>query len=141
MEAVKKIYEAVKGFNPCELFKGDEDFNRMMEIFTSPQGIEFCLKHNVLNSAVFEAIEGLSLARWGVYVDAGQKRLQNERLAVLIGDCDFDLEYDTLVHPCKVVLFNGARARVKASGYSVVRVEKQDGCECEVTITDSAIVR
>ena len=77
----------------------------------------------------------------GIWIDAGVKKLKNERIVVLIGDCDFKLVYDTLEYPCKVVLMKGARAKIVAGGFSVVRIEAQEGCIYKVKKGRFAVVK
>ncbi|MCQ2299697.1 MAG: hypothetical protein MJZ81_06200 [Bacteroidales bacterium] len=141
MDISRTLYEEARRFSPCSLFRGNETGEELMDLFASPQGTEFCMKHDFPSMARFRAFGGDMAEKRGIYIDSGARRLKNARIAILVGDCDFDLEYDTMEHPCKVVLMKGARARVSASGYSVVKIERQEGCLVTCHAHDNAVIR
>lgn len=141
MDIVERIYNSAKPFHPCGLFTGRESLEEMLEVFLSPQGLEFCVAHDFLVKADLQALKAMSLEDWGIWIDAGRKASQNARIVVLVGDCDFTLSYDTLEHPCRVVLLKGAKAQISASGYAVVSVSAQKGCSYSVNVKDHAVVR
>lgn len=140
MDIVRQIYLESRRYKPCGLFRGTESMEELAELFLSSQGIEFCLVNEFPSREIFRRLKEHDFSRMGIHIDEGKKALKNPRMAVLVGDCDFLLEYDTLDYPCKVVLMHGARAHIKASGFTVVRVEKQKGCGCNVETSNSAIV-
>lgn len=140
MDIVRHIFLEAKRFRPCKLFKGNETLEELMGLFLTPQGIEFCIVNNFPSRDILSRLKEYHLVRMGIHIDGGKKRLKNARLVVLAGDCNYTLEYDTLDYPCKVVLLHGARAEIKASGYAVVKIEKQAGCECIIYKSDNAIV-
>ena len=40
-------------YRMCDMFKGTEDLQSLIRLFTSPQGMEFCIKHRFPNIATF----------------------------------------------------------------------------------------
>ena len=38
-------------YRMCDMFKGTEDLQSLIRLFTSPQGMEFCIKHRFPNIA------------------------------------------------------------------------------------------
>lgn len=140
MDIVKQLYKDARPYKPCKLFRGDETFRELMELFLSPQGLEFCIAHDFPRNDRLRAIKEAGASGMGVWIDAGKKRAENARIIVLVGKTDFNLHYDTLEHACRVVLMKGARCTLHASGYAVVSVLAQEGCECIKHVTDKAVV-
>lgn len=141
MDIVKQLYKDSRPFKPCSLFKGTETFREMMNLFLTPQGIEFCIANDFPSRGRLRAIKEAGVSEMGIWIDEGVKRAENARIAVLIGNTEGDLYYDTLDYPCRVVLMKGAKCTVHASGYAVVSVTAQDGCEVVRDVKDKAVVR
>jgi len=141
MDIVKQLYKDAQPFKPCRLFRGTETFREAMELFLSPQGLEFCIAHDFPRRGRLQAIREAGAEKMGIWIDAGHKRAENARKIVLVGDTEGELYYDTLEYACQVVLMKGARCVIHASGYAVVSVLAQDGCSVQKHVTDKAIVR
>lgn len=139
-DIAKRIFELARPFGPCRMFKGNESDVDLLRLFLSPQGLEFCTKYDFLKAEHFADFPAGLLAKWGIYADTGNVAFINEETVVLVGRCSAMLEYDSLDYVCQVVLLGGARATIKARGWSVVRVHKAAGCECEVDRQDNAVV-
>lgn len=141
MDIVKKLYKAARPFGPCGMFRGTESFRELMELFLSPQGIEFCMENDFPPAGYLQAVREAGASEMGIHIDEGKGTARNARIIALVGDTDFELFYDTLEYACKVVLMKGARCTIHASGYSVVSVSAQPGCEVFKDISDRAIVK
>lgn len=141
MDLIKELYEAAQPLNACGLFTGQETFEDMIKVFLTPQGIEFCIKNDFPDKSYLRPIKERNVSEMGIWIDAGEKELRNERIVVLVGNCNFKLVYDTLEYPCKVVLMKGARAKIIARGFSVVKIEAQEGCEYKVKKGRFAVVK
>lgn len=141
MDLVKQLYEEALPLKPCSLFRGTETFREMMQVFLSPQGLEFCISHDFPRDEHLAAIREAGAADMGVHIDEGSGLALNPRTIVLVGDTDFDLFYDTVGYACRVALMKGARCKIHASGYAVVSVTAQPGCGVMKTVRDHAIVR
>jgi len=141
MTIVEKLYEAAKPYHPCNLFKGTETLDELLQVLLTPQGWEFCIKYDFPGNEQLGLLKTYINEDMDIYIDAGHKSLRNHKLVILAGDCDFRLEYDTLEHPCRVVLLKGARARIRANGYAVVAVNAAEGCTYSKNIHDHAIIR
>ena len=66
--------------------------------------------------------------RYGIYIDAGHIRLENERTVVLIGKTSACLSYDSKGRH-EVILMHGAQASIQASAWAVVFVSGEHGCQ------------
>lgn len=124
----------------CDMFKGTEDIAELARLFTSPQGIEFCLAANFPNLSVFRLFKRLdNPQKYGFYIDAGAITLKNPQTAVLIGRTSATIVCDTCsAHT--VVTMHGASATILASGWSVVRAEAGTATNIMRRTSDHAII-
>ena len=126
-------------YRACDMFKGTEDVKALADLFTSPQGAEFCIAHRFPNLAVFRLFKAFSPERYNVYIDAGKIALRNPKKAVLVGRTSAVVDCDTLERH-GVWLMHGAKAVINASGWAVVRVESSAGCQVIKNVTGNAVI-
>lgn len=123
----------------CDLFKGTESVGELARIFTSAQGIEFCLAANFPTLHTLRLFKPFRPEQYGFYIDAGNITLKNPKTAVLIGKTTATIECDTCeMHT--IVTMHGAAATVLASGWSVVRTDTGIGTNMVRRTTDHAII-
>lgn len=72
-------------YRMCDMFKGTEDLQSLIRLFTSPQGMEFCIKHRFPNIATFRLFKPFNPEKYGVYIDAGIITLRNPEKRFLSG--------------------------------------------------------
>lgn len=82
---IKQIYSQARQLGCCDLFKGTEDFEALVRLFRSPQGVEFCMNNHFPNTATFRLFKPLRPEQYGIYIDAGNITLTNPDKAILIG--------------------------------------------------------
>lgn len=110
------------------MFAGTEDEARVLRLFTSPQGLEFCAKNNWPTLEQMRAFDKAKAEWTGVYIDAGNITLHNPRRAVLIGDTHASLLFDDWAEvKHNVVVVHGATAKIAATHWAVVFAEKNVG--------------
>lgn len=123
----------------CEMFKGTENLAELAELFTSPQGLEFCLSASFPNLNTFRLFKRHNPQRFGVYIDAGEITLHNPRRAILIGRTTATIKCDTCERH-EVVTMHGASATVLASGWTVVSATAGRGTNITRRASDNAII-
>lgn len=123
----------------CNIFKGTEDIAGIARLFTSPQGVEFCLAANFPNLATLRLFKRFNPERYGIYIDAGSITLNNPKTAVLIGKTNAIIECDTCANHT-IITMHGATATVLASGWAVVRTEAGASTTIIRRTTDNAII-
>lgn len=123
----------------CNIFKGTEDIAGIARLFTSPQGVEFCLAANFPNLATLRLFKRFNPERYGIYIDAGSITLNNPKTAVLIGRTTATVKCDTCENHT-VITMHGATATVLASGWAVVRTEAGASTSIIRRATDNAII-
>lgn len=117
------LNEAVK-LGACEASGKATDWKSLAWLFFSPQGMEFCRKHNYPSLDVFRQMDGV-ISSLGVYVD-NACNVTNEDVA-LVGESQSELHFSGTDRPYKVILMHGAKARIYAGMYAVVKVENISG--------------
>lgn len=123
----------------CNIFKGTEDIAGIARLFTSPQGVEFCLAANFPNLATFRLFKCFTPERYGIYIDAGNISLKNPKTAVLIGKTIATIQCDTC-EKHTIITMHGASATVLASGWAVVRTETGTSTNIIHRTSDNAII-
>ena len=123
----------------CEMFKGTETLPELAELFTSPQGLEFCLAAGFPNLATLRIFKRHNPQRFGVYIDAGEITLHNPQRAILIGKTHATIKCDTCENHL-IVTMHGASATVLASGWAVVATKAGHGTNITRRTTDNAII-
>lgn len=124
----------------CEMFKGAENLEGIVELFTSAQGIEFCLAAHFPTLSTLRLFKPHNVERFGIYIDAGEIELKNPRRAVLIGRTQAKLIYTEQKPLHKVVALKGASVTIKAEGWSVVALTAERGCQKIIQTSGNAIV-
>lgn len=121
----------------CDMFKGNETLDELVELIFSPRGIEFLTKFGFPDLATFRKFKPYHPERFGVYIDSGKITLTEARRAFLIGDTVATVKYRESAGN-RLHLMHGASASVLACGYSVVRVEKDMKSEVSFIKQDHA---
>ena len=121
----------------CDMFKGDETLEELIGLMFSPRGVEFMTAYNFPDIATFRRFKKYHPERYGVYIDSGKISLSEARKIFLIGDTVAELKYRQTAGN-RLFLMCGAKASVIASGYSVVKVEKDKESEVSYIVQDNA---
>lgn len=130
-------YEMAHKLCACQMFTGNESLEEMIKLMFSPQGIEFLTNNHFPDIATFRAFKKYCPERYGVYIDCGEISLSNVRNVFLVGNTSAELSY-TDITGNRVVLMWGASAHVKASGFSIVKIEKDDTSTVKTEKSDFA---
>lgn len=137
---IKQIYAQARLLNACDLFTGKErTLDDIVRLFSSVQGLEFCIKNHFPNIATFRKFKPFNVERFGIYIDAGCITLENPAKAILIGRTSATVNCDTLARH-EVFLLHGAKAVVNASKWAVVATTVEQGCSIIRNTSENAIV-
>lgn len=121
----------------CDMFKGDETLEELIGLVFSPRGVEFMTTYNFPDIATFRRFKKYRPERYGVYIDSGKISLLEARKVFLIGDTTAELKYRETAGN-RLFLMCGANASVIASGYAVVKVEKDKSSRVDYIVQDNA---
>jgi hypothetical protein len=132
-------YEMARKLCACHMFTGDESLEEMITLMFSPQGLEFLTTNHFPDLKTFRTFKKYCPERYGVYIDCGEISLADERYVFLVGNTTAELSYEE-TNRNYVALMWGAKAHIKASGFSIVKVEKDDVSTVNVEKSDFAKV-
>lgn len=131
--------EVAQKLAQCKMFSGNEDIAGLVDLLTSPQGIEFCLNNQFPALPTFRQFKQYDPEKYGVYIDAGGMVVKNPERIVLIGRTSATLNFDTNERH-EVILMHGARCVINASRWAVVSYKSTPDCQVICNITQNAIV-
>lgn len=121
-DLIKGIYHDALTLGACNKITGHEDMDGIIKVLFSPQGREFCMKHQFPSKEVFRKFLKYHPERYGVYIDAGKIELVEPKDVYLIGNTRAVIRLEN-TESHRICVMHGARASVHAGGFSVVRVE------------------
>lgn len=133
----RALFNMAEKYRECCMFKGTEDVEQIVKLFTSTQGVEFCQRYNFPDIKTLRHFKQYNVERFGVYIDAGEISLNNVRRVVLIGDTEATITCDN-VRRYEVIMMHGAKAEITASGWAVVFITNKCGCEVKTIAKDRA---
>lgn len=127
-------------YRDCHLFKGTEGIAELAELYKSPQGTEFCIRHHFPSLAVLRLFKAEHTERYGIYIDAGNITLDNPAGKVMLVGMTVATVNCTELRNYRIACLHGAKAIVNASGWAVARVEAEKGCQAIRNKSGNAIV-
>ena len=130
------LNDAIK-LGACQESSKVSDWKSLAWLFFSPQGVEFCKKHNYPSLEAFKQMND-TISSLGVYVNTAVK-LTNTNTA-LIGENQSELHFSGTEKPYKVILMHGAKAKIYAGMYAVVKIENISG-DCEIYNDGTATIK
>lgn len=139
-QIIRQIYEQAKLLGCCPLFTGKEKtLDELIALFTSPQGMEFCITHHFPNMATYRLFKNLNVERFGIYIDAGTITLKNPERAILIGRTSATIYCDTLATH-EITLLHSAKSIINASRWAVVKTTVEAGCSIIRNTSGHAVI-
>lgn len=133
----RALFNIAEKYHACCMFKGTEDIEQIIKLFTSPQGIEFCQQYQFPDLQTLRKFKQYEVERFGVFIDAGRIVLNNVRRIVLVGDTQATISCDN-TYRYEIIMMHGAKAEVYATGWAAVSIINKTGCEVKVTATERA---
>lgn len=118
---VSELLSMAGSLGACDKSGKATDWKSVCWLFFTPQGREFCAKHNFPSLESFRLIKE-EVLKYGVYVDSGGIKLSDVENIALVGDTSAELTYSgaDVIH--RVILMHGAKAVIHASRYAVISV-------------------
>lgn len=126
--------ELAKKLADCKMFTGEESLSEMVDLMFSPQGVEFLTRSGFPDIQTFRKFKKYKPELLGVWIDSGEVTLTDNKRVFLVGDTTAKVMYNES-QGNRLVLMHGAKATVEASGWAVVKIEK-DG-KSAVTVKSS----
>lgn len=136
----RSLSNVAEKYRKCSMFKGTEDVQGVLRLFSTTQGIEFCMSYHFPNIATMRLFKPyIDSNRHGIYFDAGAITIDNPSKVILIGRTTAVINCSSLDRH-EVILMRGAKAVINASDWAVVFVKTEQGCTVIRSITDNAMI-
>ena len=136
---IKKIQDAALQLGACNKIDKVSGIPSLCRLLFSPQGTEFCEKHNFPDLATFQEIK-VEVKAQGVFVDCGNISLRSRQNICLVGSTHASIKMSGVKYTHTVILMHGASAVIEASNYAVVNVVNISGGEVEIKKDNTVIV-
>lgn len=135
----KANFEMANKLAICSMFHGDEDLESLIKLMFSPQGAEFLTTYGFPDIAIFRKFKKYHPEKYGVYIDCGEIEISEPKKAFVVGNTLATIKCRETAGN-RIILMCGAKATVIASGYSVVKIEKDESSDISVIKQDHAKV-
>lgn len=122
MSNITEILKSAIELGACEKSSAATNWKSLCWLLFSPQGMEFCSKHNFPSLEQFRDMERDSLADFCVFIDSGKLSRANDSCIALVGDTRGELVFDDNSKVHKVIVMHGAEAFIVARNHAVVRL-------------------
>lgn len=116
-------FETASKLAVCSMFTGKEDLESLISLMFSPQGAEFLTTYGFPDLATFRKFKKYHPERYGVYIDCGEIAISEPKKAFVVGNTIATIKCEETAGN-RIILMCGAKATIIASGYSVVKIEK-----------------
>ena len=136
---IHQIHAQAQLLGQCGKFTGSEDLNGIIDLFTSPQGVEFCLAHHFPSLNTLAMFKPFDVHEKGVFINYGGLTISDRHRVVLIGrtaattTCGDNVGYG-------IMLMHGAKAVINASNWAVVSVNADKGCQVIKNVSGNALI-
>lgn len=139
---IAEIIRQATEMGACGKIKHCGDWKDLRTLLLSPQGREFCRKHNYPSRGMWHSIKrivGESINE--VRIDCGRIRVDNHHRLAVIGATEADVYCSGCSHDYLVIAQHGATVTVHANDYAVVKIEcLSDDCKINIVSDNTAIV-
>lgn len=136
----RSLPNLAEAYRKCAMFSGKESIEELASLYKSPQAVEFCMRYHFPNLATLRTFKGDHPERFGIYIDAGTISLNNPKEKVLLIGRTTAVVNCSEMRRYNVVCLHSSRAVVNASGWAVVRVEAENGCNVVKNISENAVI-
>lgn len=135
---IKKIQNAALELGACDKIEKVSGFPSLVRLLFSPQGAEFCEKHNFPDLATLQNIKS-EVKKYGVFIDCGEITLRSRQNTCLVGNTHATIKASGVNYAHTIILMHGASATIEASRYAVVKVINISGREVKIN-KDNTVV-
>ena len=126
---LNRLKQEATRLGACAKLDGANDYMALSRLLFSPQGREFCEKHNFPSLTMFQQMKPYITEGMGVFVDFGRVCRSNDKDIALIGDSCGELVFDENKTVHTIILMHGAKAVITASNYAVLLIVRVGNCE------------
>lgn len=132
------MHEAID-LGACDKTNNVSSWKTISWLFFTPQGMEFCAKHNFPTLSMFRGMDD-EIALNNIFVDAGEIQRNNDTTIACIGDTDARLVFDDPTKVHKVIVMHGARVFIVARNYAVIKLVNIGDNKVSISKDSSSVI-
>lgn len=133
----RALPELARQLDNCQMFTGEENLSELVQLMFTPQGREFMLANQFPTLTIFRKFKPYNPEQLGVYIDSGNITLTDPGNIFIVGKTTAEI-YCRKTQSNNIIMMHGAKAKINASGYSVVRIESDNKSTYEITASSTA---
>lgn len=123
---IRTIIEESRSRGACDKVDAVTDMESLSQLLFSPQGREFCRKHDYPDIPTCIAVAEQARP-YGIHVNE-RVEVSNRHVALIGGDSGVsELTFSGTAKAYTVILMHGAKAHITATDYAVVRIDNIGG--------------
>lgn len=127
-ELIRQVKDQAFEAGACGKLTGEENVAELAKLVMSPAGLEFCVKNHFPAGSTWRQIkEAADMTQYGIYIDAGDVKLQDPDNVLLVGRTTANITC-TGKGRRNVNALRGASALVVAYDWTVCRVIADTTC-------------
>lgn len=145
MKLIKELLDGASALGACRKTDGVDTLDKLVELYTSPQGREFCAKHNYPSreqwSRIAEHWSREELRKRNIYVDEPTVQcVSNPGTVVAAGakTC-LHVSLDGADNSHRIIAVRGAKVTICAENYAVYEVINDGTADIAITKDSTAV--
>ena len=141
MKLIEDLFAEAKALGACRLGRGVTNPEDAVRLLFTSQGREFCLAKGYPTLEMWRKIKRNipGLREMGIYVDEGSINIDNKDRMAIIGNTTAHTSLSSTDYAFTVICQHGASAYIEATNYAVVRTEKDDQSNIEISTDQTAV--
>lgn len=143
MKLIKELLDGATALGACRKTDGIDTLDKLVALYKSPQGREFCAKHNYPSREQWTEISQHwskeELRQRHIYIDEPQAQtVYNPGTAVAVGTC-LHATFNGADEAQRIIALYGANVTICADNYAVFAVAKDGTANVSITKDDTSI--
>ena len=135
-----RVKNILKQNGACNDVDRVSNFEELCNLFFTARGAEYAIMRHFPDYDMFRKYSK-EVKPYGVYVDDSNVDFSKGYNFALIGKSENEAVLEGTNSVYKIYLMHGAKVKIEARGYCVVKVVKlTDDCECDITYDTKAVV-
>ena len=137
--SIEEIMHEAIDLGACDKTNNVSSWKTISWLFFTPQGMEFCAKHNFPTLSMFRGMDD-EIALNNIFVDAGEIQRNNDTTIACIGDTDARLVFDDPTKVHKVIVMHGSRVFIVARNYAVIKLVNIGDNKVSISKDSSSVI-
>lgn len=143
MKLIKELLDGANALGACRKTTGIDTLDKLVALYESPQGREFCAQHNYPSREQWSEIAKHwskdELHQRHIYIDEpAMQVVYNPGTAVVVGSC-LHATFNGADEAQRIIALHGAKVTIFADNYAVFAVDNDGTADVASTKDDTSI--